>query len=45
MCVKTIQLHQHLRGYLYTLAALVTTNKGALKCLTMALHARARTIA
>ena len=27
MCVKTLPLYQHLRGYLSTLEALVTTNK------------------
>ena len=27
MCVKTVLLYEHLRGYLYTLDAFVTTNK------------------
>ena len=27
MCVKTLALYQHLRGYLYTLEAIVTTNQ------------------
>ena len=26
LCVKTLPLYQHLRGYLYTLEAFVTTN-------------------
>ena len=30
MCVKTLPLHQHHRGYLDTLESLVTTNNSAL---------------